>query len=129
MQALLSLLLIVPLVQAPADPASDLRVQAETAVERIDKAFKNKTMEASQKGNALRAESGVLHELVIKRIAKELGDKEPLIRDAAVESLGIMIHTESLKALLKHGKRDRKQMVKQDESHVAWIKATGRQQD
>ena len=129
MQALLSLLLIVPLVQAPADPASDLRVQAETAVERIDKAFKNKTMEASQKGNALRAESGVLHELVIKRIAKELGDKEPLIRDAAVESLGTMIHPDSLKALLKHGKRDRKQMVKQDEYHVAWIKAIGRQQD
>ncbi|HIG86890.1 MAG TPA: hypothetical protein EYQ25_07600 [Planctomycetes bacterium] len=129
MQALLSVLLIAPLIQSPAAEKSKLKEQAEAAVERIDAAFKDKTIEASQKGNALRAETGVLHELVIKRIAKSLKHKQPLIRDAAVESLGGMIHPKSLEALLSHGKRDRKMMVKQEEYHVAWIKAVGRQQD
>jgi hypothetical protein len=40
-----------------------------------------------------------------------------------------MIHPKSREALLSHGKRDRKMMVKEEEYHVAWIKAVGRQQD
>lgn len=127
MQALLSLLLIAPLIQTPADEVSSQKQKAEQAVERIDKALKDKKLEASQKGNALRAETGLIHKLVIKRIAKSLKDKEPLIRDAAVESLGGMLHPDSIDALLTHGKRDKKKMVKDREYHVAWIKAVGRQ--
>lgn len=129
MHALFSLLLIAPLLQSPADDGPNRQEQAEQAVERIDTAIKNKKLEASQKGNALRAETGLVHKLVIKRIAKELRHKESLIRDAAVESLGGMLHPDSLDALLTHGKRDRKNMAKDREYHVTWIKAVGRQQD
>lgn len=98
----------------------------EAAVERIENALADRKGEAAVRGNALRAETGVVHPDVIAAIAHGLGDKEPLLVDAAIECLGMMRHEDALEALLKWGKRARKELAKENERHVAWAKAVGR---
>lgn len=120
-------LLLGPGAQAQDDGPS--KEQLEAAVARIEAALEDGKLEGAVRGNALRAETGLVHPLVIAAIAKGLGEREPLVIDAAIECLGQMRHADALEALTKWGKRARKALEKDRERMVGWIKAVGRHQD
>ena len=126
-------LLVAPLLgmAAPVDAQDErpTKEQVEAAVERIETALEDRKAEGAVRGNALRAETDLVHPAVIAAIAKGLGEREPLVVDAAIESLGQMRHRDALTALTKWGKRSRKTLEKETERMTAWIKAIGRHQD
>lgn len=124
---LLSGLLLASFAQAQEEgPTPE---QLEAAVARIEAALEDRKGEGAVRGNALRAETGLVHPRVIAAIAKGLNEREPLVIDAAIESLGQMRHADALEALTKWGKRARKALEKDRERMVGWIKAVGRHQD
>lgn len=123
----LSLVLPLPTFQ-DEDPTGPSREEVEATVEKLEAAFSKK--EAEEISTALQSVPLVTHPDVIDVFVDEgLGHKNTDIRRASIEALGSLRHGESLAALHKHYKRNKKSLGKEPELLIVLLKAIALHQD